>query len=418
MKIKDVLFSAGHSGFFFDDQKAIKQGLVQDGFVYEGQPVTPGFNRIRQSGESISVMLLLEDGQIACGDCAAVQYSGTAGRDPLFLAETFIPLLNYQVKPLLMDKPLDTFLDMARVIDTISVDGKPLHTALRYGVSQALLEAVALANGKLKAEILMEEYALPRILEPIPIFGQCGDDRYLCVDKMITKEVDVLPHALMNNIKTKIGMRGEKLLDYVKWLVTRIDQVRAGPSYQPELHIDVYGNLGPIFDHNPERIATYLKQLQDKAGPCPLWIEGPVDMGQKARQIEMLGRIKEALDQQGCTVGIVADEWCNTLEDIRDFTDSQCCHMVQIKTPDLGSIHNIVESILYCKDHGMAAYQGGTCNETDISARSCVHVALAAQAERLLAKPGMGFDEGFSLVKNEMARALTVLRYKESGGAK
>ena len=61
----------------------------------------------------------------------------------------------------------------------------------------------------------------------------------------------------------------------------------------------------------------------------------------------------------------------------------------------------------------MEAYQGGTCNETDISAQSCVHVALAARPERLLVKPGMGFDEGLTIVKNEMTRTLALLAYKQ-----
>ena len=38
-------------------------------------------------------MLILEDGQIAWGDCAAVQYSGAGGRDPLFLARILFRLL-------------------------------------------------------------------------------------------------------------------------------------------------------------------------------------------------------------------------------------------------------------------------------------------------------------------------------------
>ena len=88
--------------------------------------------------------------------------------------------------------------------------------------------------------------------------------------------------------------------------------------------------------------------------------------------------------------------------------------VVQIKTPDLGSIHNTLESVLYCKQHGMEAYQGGTCNETDLSARACVHVAIAAGAERTLAKPGMGFDEGYMLVNNEMERVQAILRHRQS----
>ena len=87
MKIKEVLCSSGKTGFFFDDQKAIKTGAKNDGAFYEGKPVTDGFTAVRQAGESISVMFVLENGAIAYGDCAAVQYSGAGGRDPLFLAK-------------------------------------------------------------------------------------------------------------------------------------------------------------------------------------------------------------------------------------------------------------------------------------------------------------------------------------------
>ena len=38
--------------------------------------------------------------------------------------------------------------------------------------------------------------------------------------------------------------------------------------------------------------------------------------------------------------------------------------VVQIKTPDLGSIHNTIEAVLYCKANGMGACLGGTANET------------------------------------------------------
>ncbi len=68
--------------------------------------------------------------------------------------------------------------------------------------------------------------------------------------------------------------------------------------------------------------------------------------------------------------------------------------MIQIKTPDLGGINNTIEAVLYCKDKGLGAYQGGTCNETDRSARICTDIALATRPDQILAKPGMGLDEG------------------------
>ncbi|HYZ55761.1 MAG TPA: hypothetical protein VE733_19990 [Streptosporangiaceae bacterium] len=76
MFISAVLPVAVRSGFFADDQAAIRAGAEHDGFTYAGAPVTPGFRAIRQPGEAVSVMLVLDDGQVAYGDCAAVQYPG------------------------------------------------------------------------------------------------------------------------------------------------------------------------------------------------------------------------------------------------------------------------------------------------------------------------------------------------------
>jgi methylaspartate ammonia-lyase len=410
MRVVDVCFARGTTGFFFDDQAAIKKGATRDGFVYRGEPSTSGFQKIRQAGECVSIMLVLEDGQVALGDCAAVQYSGAGGRDPLFLAETYLPFLQQEIAPRLKGRVFDSFREAAAEFDQLQIEGRPLHTAIRYGLSQALLDGVARSSGRLMAEVVAEEYGLPLHARRVPIFAQSGDDRYLNVDKMILKGVDVLPHALINAVDGKLGRHGQDLLEYVGWLARRIQDLRPEPTYQPDLHIDVYGTIGLIFDHDPVRIADYLGALEKAAGPFRLYLEGPVDMGERERQMEALGQIRHCLDQRGSSVRIVADEWCNTHQDVVDFTDRKCCHMVQIKTPDLGSLHNTVQSVLYCRAHGMEAYQGGTCNETDVSARACVHVALAAGAERMLAKPGMGFDEGYMMVNNEMERTLALLR--------
>ena len=40
MKITDVICSPGRTGFYFDDQRAIKAGAGHDGVFYTGDPVT------------------------------------------------------------------------------------------------------------------------------------------------------------------------------------------------------------------------------------------------------------------------------------------------------------------------------------------------------------------------------------------
>ncbi|HBX48205.1 MAG TPA: methylaspartate ammonia-lyase, partial [Clostridiaceae bacterium] len=154
MKIVDVVCSPGKTGFYFDDQRAIKRGAKHDGFTYVGEPVTDGFKKVRMSGESISVMLVLDDGEVAYGDCAAVQYSGAGGRDPLFLAKDFIPVIEKYIAPKLIGREVTGFRPLAEEIDGMKVNGKRLHTAIRYGVTQAILDAAAKAKKVTMAEVI------------------------------------------------------------------------------------------------------------------------------------------------------------------------------------------------------------------------------------------------------------------------
>lgn len=416
MKIVDLVCSAGRTGFYFDDQRAIKKGAAHDGMFYAGETVTEGFRAVRQAGESISVMLILEDGEVAYGDCAAVQYSGAGGRDPLFLAEEFIPLIEKYIKPVLVGREADNFRKLAAETEAITVDGKRLHTAIRYGVSQAILDAVAKATKRLMCEVVADEYGCTVSETQVPVFTQSGDDRYSNADKMIIKGAAVLPHALINNVPEKLGENGEKLLDYVAWLRDRILKKRTDENYNPVLHIDVYGTIGAVFGNfNFSAMADYLAKVEEAAKPFAIRIEGPMDCDcDRETQIKALSGLTAELDRRNIHVELVADEWCNTLEDIKLFADAKAGHMIQIKTPDLGGINNTIEAVLYCKEKGVGAYQGGTCNETDRSARVCVQCAMATQPTQILAKPGMGVDEGFMIVYNEMNRILALRKAKKA----
>ena len=416
MKIKNVVCSAGRTGFYFDDQRAIKKGAAHDGVFYVGDTVTEGFTSVRMAGESISVMIVLEDGQVAYGDCAAVQYSGAGGRDPLFLAKDFIPIIDTYIKPTLIGKEADNFRQLAADMEAIQVNDKRLHTAIRYGVSQALLDAVAKATGRMMCEVVADEYGCTVSEEPIPIFTQSGDDRYDNADKMIIKGAQVLPHALINNVDTKLGAHGEKLAEYVGWLRDRILQNRKSEEYNPVMHIDVYGTIGAVFgNNNYTAMADYIQSLEEIAKPFALRIEGPMDCDtDRETQMVALAALTAELDKRGSTVQLVADEWCNTLEDIKLFADNRAGHMIQIKTPDLGGINNTIEAVLYCKEKGIGAYQGGTCNETDRSAQVCVNCAMATKPVQILAKPGMGVDEGYMIVYNEMNRILALRKAKKA----
>ena len=353
MKIVDVLLTKSYTGFYFDDQKAIKAGAQSDGNMYTGNPLTPGFSKVRQTGEAISIQLILEDGSIGYGDCAAVQYSGAGGRDPLFLAEDFIPFLQEKIVPQLIGEDVSTFRNLAEKYDQMEVDGKRLHTAIRYGLTQALLNACATSNHVTMAEVIRKEYGISeKEYKPVPIFTQSGDERYTNSDKMIIKQADVLPHALINNVETKLGRDGSLLKEYVAWLRDRILTWRTDSSYNPVFHIDVYGTIGIAFNNDVDVMTSYMMELEEIAKPFAIRIEGPVDAGEREGTMQALKALRAELESRGSKLEIVADEWCNTLEDIKYFADNKAGHMLQIKTPDLGGVNNVAEAIIYCNEKG------------------------------------------------------------------
>ncbi|MCU1615190.1 MAG: Methylaspartate ammonia-lyase [Frankiales bacterium] len=418
MKVTDVLAVPVRSGFFADDQAAIRAGAVHDGFGYTGAPSTPGFRAIRQPGEAVSVVLVLEDGSVEFGDCAAVQYSGAGGRDPVFSADRATAALLEHVAPWLAGADVDDFRTVAGELEGLETDEGPLHTAIRYGVSQAVLAVVARGARRTMAEVVRDEYGTGSPLLPVPLYAQTGDERLVNADKMILKGVEVLPHGLFNNLGV-LGARGELLEEYLGWLVGRVRQLRPDGGYRPRLHVDTYGTPGLAFGGDLGAVAGYLARLGEIAAPFELAVEHPVDAGGREQQLAAYATLRAQLRRLGSGVRLVVDEWCNTLDDVRAFVAAEAVDVVHVKTPDLGSLTNTAEALLLVRDAGLEAYCGGTCNETDRSAQVSAHVAMACQASQVLAKPGMGVDEGVMIVGNEMARtaALAAARRPAVGGA-
>ena len=403
--ITDLVAVPAGGGYFFDDQAAIRAGAARDGATYPGPPVTPGFAAIRQPAEAVSVLVVLSDGHVAHGDCVSVQYGGVGGREPLLDAAILARVLESEVAARLRGRALGAFRPTANWLDELSGAVAGFGRAAAYGLSQALLDACAHRAGSTMAEVVAAEWGLPEPFERIAVYAQSGEERRANVDKMILKAVDSLPHGLINE-PSLVGLDAVELLAYVRWVRDRVLHLRADPGYAPILHFDVYGLLGHAAGGDLARVADMMAALEAAARPLALRIEHPLDAGSRAAQVQALAALRALLAARGARVQIVADEWANTLEDIRAFNRARAADVMQIKAPDLGSVHDIVEAILDCRRHGVVAHLGGSCCESDRSAQVCVHLALGARADQMLAKPGMGVDEGLLVVRNEMERTL------------
>jgi methylaspartate ammonia-lyase len=449
-----VAIPAAGAGYY-EDLAALQAHPLPVAERFTAAPLTPGFRAVREVAEVVAVGLVLDSGQVAWGDCVAVSYSGQAGREPVFRAQAGLAAIQRLVVPVLEGRDLHSFRQLAAELDALAEppqEARPLspsepqvqdlsrralltrpvaafralaadrpislqppashlrlHAAIRYGVSQALLQAAALARGVTMAEVVCQEWGLPRPDAPVPIHAQSGHERQGNADKMIVRHIASLPHALVDDVAGQVGLDGGELTRYIRWLSKRIAEL-GGDDYRPTIHLDIYGALGRICDHQPGRMLGQLYGWEMAARPYSLRIECPVLMDSREAQIEVMKTLREYVRLRKMTVQLVADEWANTLDDIRAFVAAGAADMIQVKMPDLGSIHNSIEAVLACKAGGVSAFLGGSYAETEVSARVSVHVALATRPDLLMAKPGMGVDEAISLVQNEMMRTLAQIR--------
>lgn len=410
MKITNVLLAPAQGAFYYDDQAAIRSGARLDGFAYMGDSVTPGFDSIRMPARALGIGLQLDDGSVVWGDMMSVQYAGAADRDRVFYPADAERVVREILIRRLVGTAVSEFHQTCAAALAPGPTGARLPLAVEYGTSQALLRAAAHANRRTMAELLMNELDLPGPLRRVPILSQSGDAREINVDKMIIKRADALPHGLFNS-REKFGRHGAVFLDFISWTVERIQRL-AGEDYRPTLHFDVYGCIGLEYDLSIAQIAAFIARAAELAAPYRLNIESPADFGSRARQIEGNSALLRELERLGCTARIVADEWCNTLDDVQRFCSARAAHMIQIKTPDLGSLSDAAQAVSVCKRAGLEAYVGGSCAETELSAQACVHVAVATQANMMLAKPGMGVDEGLTIVGNEQNRLLAEIEHR------
>ncbi|MGE0492799.1 MAG: methylaspartate ammonia-lyase [Vulcanimicrobiota bacterium] len=384
MKIVEVLTSPGWGAYYVEDLAALQARPTAEVDRYLAEPVTPSFRRVREPAEVLSVGLRLEDGRVAWGDCVGVSYGGKAGRDPVFHSQAAqLPELAGRSWSLEQLAELE------------------LPQAIHYGLSQALVAAQALSWGVSQTEVWCRLFDLSLPSAPLPLHGSSGNARQVNADKMILRRLASLPAGQVDDLEAQVGHDGQLLLDYADWLRERLEQL-GEPGYRPTVHLDVHGALGRIFED--DQLVTFVARLADSVAPYPLRLESLVVEASRQAQIERLGRLKGRVAAE-----LVVDEWANTLEDVMAFAQAGVVDMVHLKVPDLGSLLHSYRAVEACRGLGVKTLLGGSCIETEVSARACVHLGLAARPDLLMCKPGMGVDEAIVLVHNEMQRTLAEL---------
>jgi methylaspartate ammonia-lyase len=474
-RITQVIAVPAVGAGYYEDLAALRMQPVPLQQRFTAPAVTPGFQAVREVAEAVSVGLVLDDGRVAWGDCVGtsgdselpILEGDPSGGPPLFRAPEGLATIERVVAPWLEGRPIAGFRELAAEVgdqietvevtrpvpqsrrvpgeglprralltaparllqaareeegvptERVSVE-RPLHPAIRYGVSQALLQAVAMVRGVPMAEVIATEWALPVPHEPVPIHVRFSSHNHDDADRMIVHRVASLCHdqegnaAYLGPQEEGGGQSGTAgLTRLVRWLRERIPYL-GGEDYRPTIYLDLHGALGRMYDNQMGRILGQLYAWELAARPFVLNVEDPLILSSREAQIEAMGTLRQYVRLRKMSAQLVAKAGITSLDDASVFVAARAADMLHIRVPDLGSIDQAVEAVLACRAGGVGALLGGSHAETDLSARVAVHVALATRPDLLMARPGAGVDAAVSLVHNEMARTLAYLERRKS----
>ena len=110
----------------------------------------------------------------------------------------------------------------------------------------------------------------------------------------------------------------------------------------------------------------------------------------------------------GGKIEVVCTVPCKTKEDL------SLAYTPGVAQPCLEIQKDVNKSYELTRRHNLCAVITDGTAETDRSAQVCVNCAMATQPVQILAKPGMGVDEGYMIVYNEMERILALRAAKKA----
>ena len=280
---------------------------------------------VRRPAEAVSVLLVLDDGHVAHGDCASVQYSGVGGREPRLEAETLAAPHRRRGRARLRGREV-TASAATTLLSTGSAPPRPTASPRRCSTPPRT------APGRTMAEVIRAEWGLDHAAPARP--GVRPDRRGpLRQRRQDDPQAGRLAAARPDQRRRRSSAGRRALVDYVRWVRDRVrrcarsPRLRAGPALRRLRHARRrIGDDGARRRHGRGGGAAVRAA---RRAPGRRGLARGADRG--------AGRPARALRARGSRVQIVADEWANTVDDIRAFNAAGAADVVQVKTPDLGA---------------------------------------------------------------------------------
>jgi len=285
--------------------------------------------------------------------------------------------------------------------------GQPLHPALRYGLSQALLAAVAQDQGLSIAEVIAHEYNLSRPTA-VPLLAQLDTNRPLESLPQPSPHITALGYTVPPGDPADIlGDNGVILQRFLRILKERV-MAMPGWDTLPRIHVDLRGGLGELYGNNTGQMLGALVGLETSVRPLLLLIEHPIG-GDSLPEINAKTReLQEFLRFRKVDVELAAGN-IGTLETARTCAQADACTLLNVTPARVGGLAQSAEAVLACRENDKFVMLSADPGDSARSLQVLSQVALGLQADFV----GVSAEcDDITLVHGEMERALVEMRVR------
>jgi methylaspartate ammonia-lyase len=292
-------------------------------------------------------------------------------------------------------------VDPATKTELVAVE-RPLSPSLRYGLSQALLTALAAVREVTLTELIAVEFNLPFQPALTPMHLDINGAAPAPDASVLSKHIQSLGYRIgVGNPKERLGSDGAKLQRFIRELTDLIERVTE-PDYRPAIHLDVAGGLGQIYEDNVGRILGALYGLEQAAQPYPLCISDPVSTDDPDKQIEIRQQLLDFIRLRGMRIRLGVRSPLRSLADVQRFAATGAAHLLELSLPQLGTIQQSIRAIHICRQAGMAVLLRDDGNAPQFAC----HASLAAQPDLLAVSWDAHERRNLDQMYAEMARTV------------
>lgn len=401
----------------------------------------PGLGTTGRGAGAILVGIVIDDSGVAWGMCEDLPIDGPPDFQHPFLVDDGIATIKESVVPYLVGQKLTSFRQLATgieslretatiskpipqpekraqgisrraiitgflsssepdaapaLVERVTVE-RPIHPAIRHGLSQALLSAISMVRGLTAAEVIAEVFELP-----VPSTA-------IALQMPIKRGQSLLLHGQVTSLAYTVG--GDDPVDllgpdcgriqrFIRQLRERL--VEGGQHCQITIHLDARGSLGKLYGNDVGKVLGALYGLEQAALPCLIRVQDPLIMDDLDAQIKALSQLRDYLRMRRMSLQLVAGAKIITLDDVRAFAQAEAAHMLHLVMPRLGTIQELVLAIQACQTGGAGILLEG------VPSAFAAQVALATQPDIITYPPDWPGD-GVATFHDEMARTLAWL---------